>query len=145
MPFAVLIFNVTSWILNFLLGNLYFYQKLLPLSAGFCNNNTDLSFKTNIKSRLPHVHGQRISELTHYQTNYLYNSYWYGGQYQDRLPKGCGTDQWKWYCNIISTGLYHSHSISVTIVFIVLKSSIWHILVQYKCIDIFNQDHWRFP
>ena len=66
MPFAVLIFNVTSSILNFLLGNLYFYQKLLPLSAGFCNNNTDLSFKTNIKSRLPHVHGQRISELTYY-------------------------------------------------------------------------------
>jgi hypothetical protein len=40
MPFAVLIFKVTSW--NFLLGNLHFYQKLLPLSAGFCNNNTQI-------------------------------------------------------------------------------------------------------
>ena len=140
MPFAVLIFNVTSWILNFLLGNLYFYQKLLPLSTGFCNNNTDLSFKTNIKSRLPHVHGQRISELTYYQTNYLYNSDWYGGQYQD-----IQTAQGLWYGPVEMILQYHSHSISVTIVFIVLKSSIWHILVQYKCIDIFNQDHWRFP
>jgi hypothetical protein len=104
MPFAVLIFNVTSWILNFLLGNLYFYQKLLPLSAGFCNNNTDLSFKTNIKSRLPHVHGQRISELTYYQTNYLYNSYWYGGQYQD-----IQTAQGLWYGPVEMILQYHFH------------------------------------
>ena len=135
-------------ILNFLLGNLYFYQKLFPLSAGFCNNNTDLSFKTNIKSRLPHVHGQRISELTYYQTNYLYNSDWYGGQYQD-----IQNAQGLWYGSVEMILQYHFHwsvpfplyIISVTIVFIVLKSSIWHILVQYKCIDIFNQDHWRFP
>jgi hypothetical protein len=35
------------------------------------------------------------------------------------------------------------HSISVTIVLIALKTRIWYI--QYKCIYIFNQDHWRFP
>jgi hypothetical protein len=78
-----------------------------------------------------------------------------------RLPKGRGTDQWKWYYiawaggegNIISTGPYHDPRQSVYpdialyisnyIVFIALKTRIWHI--QYKCIEIFNQVHWRFP
>ena len=75
------------------------------------------------------------------------------------LPKGCSTDQWKWYCSSQRQGQYHFHwsvprpkgslsililhSISVTIVFIALKTRIWHI--QYKCIEIVNQDHWRFP
>ena len=76
-----------------------------------------------------------------------------------RLPKGRGTDQWKWYLPSQRRGHYNFHwsvprpkgslsililhSISVTIVFIALKNRIWHI--QYKCIEIFNQDHWSFP
>ena len=61
-----------------------------------------------------------------------------------RLPKGRGTDQWKWYRPIRRQGQYHFHwsvprpkgslsilmvillSISVTIVFIALKTRIWH-------------------
>jgi hypothetical protein len=39
--------------------------------------------------------------------------------------------------------LYYLSVSEIWPVFIALETRIWHI--QYKCIEIFNQDHWRFP
>jgi hypothetical protein len=65
-----------------------------------------------------------------------------------RLPKGRGTDQWKWYCPSRRWVQYHFHwfvlrpkgslsililhSISVTIMFIALKTRIWHIQYMHR-------------
>ena len=58
----------------------------------------------------------------------LYNSNWYGGQYQDIQMFRTTTQG--------SLSILILHSISVTIVSIALKSRIWHIQYKYKFINI---------
>jgi hypothetical protein len=47
---------------------------------------------------------------------YLYNSYWYGGQYQDiQISQGSWSGQWKWYCSSRRSIPWPKSSLSILI------------------------------
>jgi hypothetical protein len=81
--------------------------------------------------------------LSYNPYNYIIVTDMEGNSRIDKLPLGRVTDQWKWYCPSRKREQYHFHLfvprpkdslsililhfLSVTIVFIALKTRIWHI------------------